>query len=205
MRTSWRLNRKAMNLKYALLGFFRESKVLILLFCVISAIGILTGVLVAIKSGITLANIGDYGICISKCGNTIAFATVWERFFSVTINFAIIFVASLSVFVLPLGFVVVAYRAYLVGFNVALMVCLFGVGGAISGIIVVVPCQILLLAIEILFCVAMVKNADCKKKYGRPCCSFPKWLFACLGATFLVCLVEAILLCAFSASAILVI
>ena len=166
MRTSWRLNRKAMNLKYALLGFFRESKVLILLFCVISAIGILTGVLVAIKSGITLANIGDYGICISKCGNTIAFATVWERFFSVTINFAIIFVASLSVFVLPLGFVVVAYRAYLVGFNVALMVCLFGVGGAISGIIVVVPCQILLLAIEILFCVAMVKNADCKKNMG---------------------------------------
>ena len=106
---------------------------------------------------------------------------------------------------LPLGFVVVAYRAYLVGFNVALMVCLFGVGGAIWGIIVVVPCQILLLVLEILFFAAMVKNADCKKKYGRPCCSFPKWLLLCLGAAFLLCLAEAILLCVFSATAILVI
>ena len=205
MRTSWRFNRKAMNLKYALLGFFRGSKMLILLLGVVCAIGILTGVFVAIKSGITLANIADFDICISKSGNSIAFATVWERFFSVIINFAIISVASVSVFLLPIGFVVVAYRAYLVGFNVALMVCLFGVGGAIWGILVVVPCQLLILAIEIFFCCAMVQNADCKKKYGRPRCSFPKWLFACLGFAFLVCLVEAILLCVFSASAILVI
>ncbi|MBR2433525.1 MAG: hypothetical protein IKB21_02855 [Clostridia bacterium] len=205
MRTSWRLSRKAMNLKYALLGFFRGSKVLILVLCVVAAIGVLTGVFVAIKSGITIANIGDFNICISTSGKTIAFASVWDRFFSVTINFAIISVASLSIFLLPLGFVVVAYRAYLVGFNVALMVCLFGVGGAIWGIIVVVPCQLVLLAVEILFCAAMVQNADCKKKYGRPCCSFPKWLLVCLGGSFLVCLVEAILLFVFSATAILVI
>lgn len=202
---SCRFNRRAMNLKYALLGFFRESKVLILIMCVIVAIGLLTGVFVAIKSGITVATLSDFDISLSKCGGGIAFASVWERFFSVLINFAIILVASLSIFLLPLGFVVVAYRAYLVGFNVALMVCLFGVGGAISGIIVVVPCQILLLALEILFFVAMVKNADCKKKYGRPCLNFVGWLLVCLGVGFLLCLAEAILLFVFSATAILVI
>lgn len=198
--------RKILNKKYAVLNFLSANKALIISFVMVILLGLITGIFVAVKSGITITNAANFDLCIIDCSGKLQFAGVWARLSSVLVNMLILLVASTSVFLLPLGFITLAYRAYLLGFNITLLVCLCGFGGAISAIIVIVPCQLVLLALEVLFCIIMVHNIDCKKKFGRACgVGVTKWIFLFLIALFVVCLLETMLLGIFSARTILVI
>jgi hypothetical protein len=59
----------------------------------------------------------------------------------------LISVASLHVLFIPIGYVVVGYIAYLLGFNITVLICLFGISGAITSILVILPCQLAILAV----------------------------------------------------------
>ena len=197
--------RRSLNIKYALQAFFRKNKILIVVLGIVALLGVLTGVLVAVKSGITHETASNFDICLCVLGDGFEFGTMWDCFFSILLNLLVLSIASLWVFLLPVGFVVVAYRGYLLGFNAAVLVILFGFGGAISSILVILPCQLAILLVEICFCALMVGDADCKKKYGRRDHGFLKCFLSAAAFAFLLCLVEAVLLFVFSASTILVI
>lgn len=200
-----RYYKRSVNFLFAVKNFFKNNKILIISLCVVVLLGIVMGVLVAIKSKITIDNLANFDLSIIYCDGNLEFQGVVERFKSCLINVLLLSLASIHVLLLPLSYVVIAYRAYLLGFNLALMVCLFGVGGAISSILVILPCQLVVLALEIVYTVIMVSISDSKKRYGRANCSFLKVLLICLILLLVVCLIESFLLEVFSADTILVI
>ena len=202
---SKKFSRKSMNLRFAVKSFFLANKFLIVFLGIAIFLGFLTGILVAIKSGICIDNVVHYNIKICEHTGQIEFASVWERFRSVLINVLLITVSSLYVLLIPIGFVVVAYRAYLLGFNIAILICLFGVSGAITSILVILPCQLMLLAVLSVYFCMMISIIDSKKRYGRCSQSILKVLILFLIVLLLICIIEAILLGIFSASTILVI
>lgn len=200
-----KFSRGRINFKFALKSFFLANKFMIISLCVAVFLGLLTGIFVAIKSGITISSLPDFNLKICEHTGQVEFAGVWERFKSVLINFGLISVASLYVLLIPIGYVVVAYRAYLLGFNIMLLICLFGVSGAITSILVILPCQLAILAVLIVYFTIMVSAMDARKKYGRCDYSVLKIIILFLVILFLLCLIETILLSVFSASTILVI
>ena len=200
-----KFSRKSMNFRFAVKSFFLANKFLIISLSVIIFLGLLTGILVAIKSGICIDNITHYNIKVCEHSGQLQFAGVWERFRSVLVNVMLITVASLYVLLIPIGYVVLAYRAYLLGFNIAILICLFGVSGAITSILVILPCQLLLLAVLSVFFCVMISIMDAKKRFGRCGQSVFKVLILFLSVLFVICVVEAILLGVFSANTILVI
>ena len=191
------------NLKFAVKSFVNNNKWLLILLAVTALIGLITGIFVALKSGICLENLDSFKIIIISYDNGLEFAGVWDKFWSVLLNLLVISVASLYVLLLPLGFIVVAYRAYILGFNLAVLCCLFGLSGACTSILILFPCQIILLALLVIYTILMVNISDSKKRYGRPCYNFFKCLILILILALVICVVESLILCLFSANSIL--
>lgn len=200
-----KFSRGRVNFKFAVKGFFLANKIMIISLCVAVLLGLLTGIFVAIKSGITISNLPAFNIEICEHTGAVQFASVWERFCSVLINFGLITVASLYVLLIPIGYIVVAYRAYLLGFNITVLICLFGIAGAITSILVILPCQLAILAVLIAYFTIMVSAMDARKKYGRCSYSIFKIVILFLIVLFVLCLIETVLLGVFSASTILVV
>lgn len=195
--------RAGIDLKYTIVAHLKKNKVLLLILCAVALVGILTGVLVAVKSGLQVSTLSDFNLAICDCSGALKLASLWQRFSSCLIVLGLLLVASLSVYTLPIGFVVLAYRAYLIGFNCALMICLFGVGGALTSLLIVIPCQLLLLAVMIESFVLLINLQEAKKKYGQKGGLLKTILFGLLLA-FVICLLESLLLGIFNANTILV-
>ena len=200
-----KFSRKSMNFRFAVKSFFLANKFLMISLCVTIFLGLLTGILVAIKSGICTDNLQHFDLKVCEHTGELQFASVWERFRSVLINVMLITVASLHVFLIPIGYVVVAYRAYLLGFNIAVLICLFGISGAITSILVILPCQLAILAVLSVYFSVMISIMDSRKRYGRCNQNIFKVIILFLVVLFVICIVEAILLGLFSANTILVI
>lgn len=195
---------RGINCKFAIVSFIKNNKWLLIFLLVSAVLGLITGILVAIKSGVCVDDLSNLHLVIYYHDGTVVFAGVWDKCWSIFLNLAIISVAALYVLLLPLGFIVVVYRAYLVGFNLALLCCLFGIGGALKSLLILLPCQICILAIMIIFTILMVNISDSKKRFGRPNHSFFKVFILALVIMLVICIVECLLLSIFSASTILV-
>ena len=204
MRRSYSFLCKTSNIKYACQNCFNQNKLLFLSLLFICIVGLLTGIFVALKCGITTATLKDFNLQIYTCEDGSFFGNFFSRFISCFGNVLLLFLCSLAIFITPVGHVLVAYRCYLVGFNTTLLITLFGISGAISGIIIILPCQLVITAICIVYFVLMCNRRSQKKKFGRCDLPFlkPTLLFALL--LLVICLTETLLLTLFSVNTILV-
>jgi len=196
---------KSSNIKYSLLRGFAQNKLLIFSLVLVAIIGFLTGIFVAIKCGITFSTLADYNLSIFCCTEGNAFGSFCTRIFSCICNMLILTVSSLYILLIPLGYLMTAYRSYLVGFNCALLICIYGFSGAITSVIVVLPCQIIISLLLIVYFVCAINRAIQKKKFGVSHISLVKIFFLFLFLLSIICLIETILLSIFNANTILVI
>ena len=117
------------------------------------------------------------------------------------------FLCSFSPYLFPLAVILIAYRAYLLGLNVCLMIIFYGLSGVVISIIIALPCQLLVLIVLALFNILMSKTMKDLKCFGK--CKVPKQktkLIACAGICLVgLCIIESLLLIMFSAKVILVI
>lgn len=197
----------ASGLKYKIAEGFRSNKKTCFFIFIVALIGILTGVFTAINycNGATLINFNDFSLCKYLSGELGSLELFFSRFFSYTVIILIVSLSSLSVFILPINFFLVAYRGYLLSLNVSIMVILYGVGGIMTGLLIILPCQLLsLFLISVYICVAN-NRAFMKKKYGR--CDFKMWdkLLIIIILLTVINLIETLLLYIFSSKVILVI
>ena len=197
----------ASGLKYKIAEGFRNNKKTCFFIFIVALIGILTGVFTAINycNGATLINFNDFSLCKYLSGELGSLELFFSRFFSYTVIILIVSLSSLSVFILPINFFLVAYRGYLLSLNVSIMVILYGVGGMMTGLLIILPCQLLsLFLISVYICVAN-NRAFMKKRYGR--CDFKMWdkLLIIIILLTVINLIETLLLYIFSSKVILVI
>lgn len=183
----------------------KESKIKAVIVSVVVLIALLTGIIVAARTHTAFASIDNYGIIDVKTGTLTT--TFFTRFFSMLFIGLILLGCSFSVYLFPIGVVFIAYRAYLLGLNICLMIVHYGFSGVIVTIIVAFPCQLIALTLMCLFFILMSKTIKDFKCFGG--CRVPKQrmkIIICgLLCLLIICIFESLLLLLFSAKVILVI
>lgn len=198
-------SRKWCAIKYKLLDCFKENKKTTFFLVIFILLGILTGIFTAIRysRGASLICFNDFSISQYLSGDLGTLDLFLSRLFSTSICCVIVLVCSTTIYLSPVIFILLTYRAYLVSLNISIIVIVNGLGGIASGLLIVLPCQLLGLIVLAFFCSCAIRRALLKKRYGTTCKIWDKFLL-----TFFVLLIlnaiETFLLYIFSSKVILV-
>lgn len=200
-----RISRRFDGLKYKFIDSFKENKKTTLFLIVFVLIGILTGIFTAIRyaRGASLIAFDDFSLSQYLAGDLGTSDLFFSRLFSTTVFSIIICVCSCTIFLIPINFLLLTYRAYLVSLNCSIIIIVNGLSGIVTCLLIVLPCQLISLLIITLFCSFSCKRAVLKKKYGRPC-KIWNILLLTIVALLIVNGIETLLLYLFSSKIILV-
>lgn len=184
----------------------KESKLKTIVLTAIVLIAFLTGIIVAIKTKASYDNLNNFGVvCFQKGG--VVNSSFFTRLLSMLLVMLICFGCSFTDYLFPLSILFLSYRGYLLGVNISLIIAVNGLGGVVTAILVVLPCQLLALAVLSGFYILMSKTRKDFRAFGG--CRVPnqklKILVLTLIILFAICLIEALLLAIFSPRVILVI
>lgn len=194
-------------LRFSCVKAMKENRVKFILTLILVLIAISAGVFVAIKNtaNSSLSSLQEISLDDFASGFVGSSSAFFSRTLSLTINVLILFGVSFVPFLFPLAEVLIVYRSYLFGLNFALIFLLYGLGGSLTAIVVILPCQLLTLFILIMFYLVLSKiNGNCKRYGGTDCNRFLFLLFGLL-LLIVVNLVETILLYLLNGQVILVI
>ncbi len=194
-------------LRFSCVKAMKENRIKFIITLVLVLIAISAGVFVAIKNtaNSSLSSLQEISLDDFASGFVGSSSAFFSRTLSLTINVLILFGVSFVPFLFPLAEVLIVYRSYLFGLNFALIFLLYGLGGSLTAIVVILPCQLLTLFILIMFYLVLSKiNGNCKRYGGTDCNRF---LFLLFGLLLLIAvnLVETILLYLLNGQVILVI
>ena len=186
--------------------FFRDNRFAICAYIFLVLIGVLTGIFTAFKTGgaLPFRILTDFTLAEYSATSLASLGVFFSRFFSVTLILVILSVFSLTIFLVPIGCVIIFYRSYLVGLNISLMAILFGFGGAIQAVLIIFPLQLLMLGIFGVYFMQFAKMCSFKRKYGRGG-GLLKLFLVCMILLLLLVIAETVLLIIFSSRVILVI
>ena len=205
MQAYSRINRIS-NIRYGLIGFFRQNKLKLFVLIFLAILGILTGVFTALKCGVDISNAQGYNLTIYANGNVFSFNVFFSRMLSYIIVIGAISLCSLSVFLLPISYLLFIYRGYLIGFNATLLIIIFGFSGMFTSIVIIIPCQITFTFLFMIYFCIMINRAIQRKHFGY--CEKPKFLklfFITMLILLLFNLIETILLIMLNAKTIFII
>ena len=194
-------------LRFSCVKAMKENRIKFIITLVLVLIAISAGVFVAIKNtaNSSLSSLQEISLDDFASGFVGSSSAFFSRTLSLTINVLILFGVSFVPFLFPLADVLFVYRSYLFGLNFALIFLLYGIGGSLTAIVVILPCQLLTLFILIMFYLVLSKiNGNCKRYGGTDCNRFLFLLFGLL-LLIIVNLVETILLYLLNGQVILVI
>ena len=194
-------------LRFSCVKAMKENRIKFIITLVLVLIAISAGVFVAIKNtaNSSLSSLQEISLDDFASGFVGSSSAFFSRTLSLTINVLILFGVSFVPFLFPLAEVLIVYRSYLFGLNFALIFLLYGLGGSLTAIVVILPCQLLTLFILIMFYLVLSKiNGNCKRYGGTDCNRF---LFLLFGLLLLIAvnLVETLLLYLLNGQVILVI
>ncbi|MBQ8792468.1 MAG: hypothetical protein IJZ62_02500 [Clostridia bacterium] len=183
-------------------GFIFEvvkiSKVKLIILGVLAVIALLTGIIVAIKTS----------SCYDDNYNFLEFGfSFWGRLLSMLLIALICFGCGFTKWLFPIALVMLAYRAYLLGLYLTLIIIANGLVGVVIGIIVVLPCQLIALAVLTIMYVLLSRlNKDENCCGGGSVIKQRLKVFAIAVIVLLVvCLLESLLLSIFSPTIILIV
>lgn len=194
-------------LRFSCVKAMKENRIKFILTLILVLIAISAGVFVAIKNtaNSSLSSLQEISLDDFASGFVGSSSAFFSRTLSLTINVLILFGVSFVPFLFPLAEVLIVYRSYLFGLNFALIFLLYGLGGSLTAIVVILPCQLLTLFILIMFYLVLSKiNGNCKRYGGTDCNRFLFLLFGLL-LLIVVNLVETLLLYLLNGQVILVI
>lgn len=194
-------NRSVINeAKYYLSDAFHTSKVKLIITLFLLFVSLLVGIILGFKynSSLSINLLKDYGV-VNFVGTGVT-SSFFSRLLSIILIMAILFGCSFSKFLTPLAIVVLAFRTYLLGFNLCLMFLTYGLPGIFISVFIILPCQLLILvAFCIYYCLLTNSGGQCKIKTKLKIC------LAILLLMIVLCLSETLLLITFNASVIIVI
>ncbi len=189
-----------------ILETIKECKIKTILICTITIIAILTGIIVAIRTKDSYNASNIFGV-VDISSNQISVSTFFTRLLSMLLIFLVLLASSYNKYTFVIGLIFMAYRAYLLGLNICLMIIFYGFSGIVVSVVVAFPCQLITLAVLGIFFILMSKTFCDYRAFGG--CRTPRQktkiiITTCL-ILILLCAIESILLTIFSAKVILVI
>lgn len=199
---------KLSNFKYTLLSFLIVNKVKIIVMLFVVAITLLTGIFTASKylAGGQSISFKDYGIVEFANGSITTVAIFFKRTLSFSVVLLLLLLCSLYAPLFPLSLLIIAYRSFLLGLNITLIVVLYGFSGIFVGILIIFPFQLLILCLMCGYFLMSRNKCLIKTRYGKGVGVNPLVLLLIFILILsLVNICETVLLVVFSANVILVI
>ena len=183
----------------------KECKIKTILVFSFSIITFLTGIIVAIRTKSNWGTADGLGIIDVRTGG--GTSTFFTRFLSMLFVYLILFASSNISFLFPIGLIFLAYRSYMLGLNICLIIVLNGFLGAIVSLLIVFPIQFLVLLFLSLYYLLLCRTIKDYKCFGGSRIKNQKSIICLisLALLLLLCLFESILLLIFNAKIILVI
>ncbi len=192
--------------RYFLLDCFTSSKWKILITSFLLFVGLITGIIIGVKfnSHGSMNLLEDYAfVSFINTGVTSSF---FSRLLSLCLMLLILFCCSFHSFLFPFAVIVLAFRTYLLGFNLCILFLCFGLPGILLTLFIILPCQIIMLAILALFYFVLNKiTCDCRIFGGGVMKDKLKIILIFLLLLIVICLLETLLLLLFNANVIIVI
>ena len=195
-------------IKYSIQDFFSNNKAKILICCLFCLVGLLTGIFTAVKlQSLDNEDILESFNVVYKIEDFENFSlNFFSRLLSYTLVLILLFVFSLNQFLQMFGCFLIAYRSFLIALNCVSFILLFSFSGIIKSILIIFPCQLLMIfTLIIFFCYIcnIIKENKCYR-YNK----FQKIIMPILICAFVLTIlniVETFLLFIFRSNVILVI
>ncbi len=159
-------------LKFSCQNAVKENRWKIIITLAFVLVAICAGIFVAVKynNAYNLCQLQEISISDFYSGFAASSSAFLSRSLSLTINAVILVCLSFSPFLFPLALVLFVYRGYLFGLNFALIFIFYGIGSAVTAVIVILPCQLCILSVLVMFYIIFQKiNSNCKKYGGAEC------------------------------------
>ena len=187
--------------KYYLSDTLSQSKIKLIVTAFVLFVSLMVGIILAVKynKDLSMNLLEDYGI-VSFVGKGIT-SSFFSRLLSICLVMLILFACSFSKFLFPFAIAIMAFRTYLLGFNLCLMFLTYGLPGIFLSLFIILPCQLF-----ILFALCFYYFLLCKPCYDR-CDRGIKFKVAIFSLLIMavLCLSETLILLVFNASIIIVI
>ena len=193
-------NRQFKNHFSFIFELLKESKLKLIILAALTIIALLTGIIVACKTGRGYEDIDKFDLLNFGFG-------FWGRLFSMLLVALICFGCSFCPFLFPIALIFLAYRGFLLGLDLTLIIICNTFSGIVVSILVILPCQLIALAVMVLMYVLLCKTQKDFKCFGggKVVHQRLKVLLLALGVLIAVCLVESLLFTLLSPNVILIV
>lgn len=198
---------KINNLKYSLIKFLNKHKIHVIIFGVLVVISLLTGLFTGIKlfTYESDLNVEDFSFGSLTDGSIYTLRVFILRYLSMLFLLLLMFALSMSLFTSIFSYVLIAYRSFLLSLNCTLLIVFVGMSGVINGIIIILPCQILNIALLVLMFILCRDVFKEKKKCGFLDRTKFKNFWYIFILALIINVIEVVLLLLFKATTILII
>ena len=141
-------------LQYSANELFKKNKWKLIITSIVILVGIAFGIIFGFNH---LTENYVKGEFISKflTGNMSNFSSLFYRLLSVVLIMALLYLLSLTIWTLPLGLILLFYRAYLLGINLAILLRFYGISGIVLAILIF-PFQLLILIYLVFFYLSLL-------------------------------------------------
>ncbi len=184
--------------------YYSAHKYMLLFLLILFLVALITGIFTGIKGSedISINNINDTTLIkyFKRESGPFSFFIIRVAKYLLTILF--IFFCGKIKFCTIILTVFIAFMSYSLGLNSAVFIILFGLGGSINAVLVIIPIRTCVLIIYIVMACLAIKNSYIIKKYGTCCfdgCMLLKWCWFLL-ALILLTICETIFINLFSSA-----
>lgn len=159
--TSYMLKQKAKK-------YMSFNRYLLIFLAFIFLVAIITGIFTGIKGAdnISISNINDKTLIKFFKGDMGAFAFFVTRIAKYFIVLTIIFMLGKTKFCMLLVCIFLAFMSYSLGLNSTVFIILFGIGGTINTLLVIIPIRVIVLAVYIFASCIAIRSSRLIKQYG---------------------------------------
>ena len=176
------------------------------LFYILLGLGVVAGLVIGLVSmfrysgEVGLEHLSDSPLSKYLSKDISIISLFFTRFFTVLGLFTLIWVSNCKPWLCFIAPIIVAYRAFLLGANCAVLILLFNISGVVNVLIVYIPCHLLMLVAMLMWSAVCMRQNIYSKQTMQPCVS-PRFLrgvstmlIICGILVLLGCLLEALLL-----------
>lgn len=162
------VNRRIYRLKNKLSLYFNEYKFTVLICFIFLIIGASFGIFTAVKySGeIELDNLADSNLVDFLKGDRGTMGLFFPYLFSFLFYCSVIIFINFKPFLSVITFLLLIIRSYLVAFDVTVIIILYGFTGILNVVLIILPCELMLLMILTIIAAVAIKRNINQKKFG---------------------------------------
>lgn len=167
------MHRNAFAFKNKLSKFFAEYKLVIIVSLLFLLVGIGTGIFTAVKySGdIALDNLADANLVDFLKGNKGTMGLLFPYVFLFCVFSGVIIFVNFKPFMIGVSFLALIIRGYLLGFDITILIILYGFAGILNVFIIILPFDLLACFVLVLISSIAIKRNLNIKKFGFSHCN----------------------------------